>query len=65
LARRGTGGSRLEALAQPCTDAEAARWTARSAARPAERAGGALERERSGFQPVNASLTAFFSKKLN
>jgi hypothetical protein len=40
---------------------------ARSAARPADaqRAGGALECGQAVFQPVNASLTAFFSKKLN
>jgi hypothetical protein len=31
----------------------------------ARRAGGALERGRAVFQPVNATLTAFFSKKLN
>jgi hypothetical protein len=34
---------------------EAARW----------RSGGALERERAVFQPINATLTASFSKKLN
>jgi hypothetical protein len=31
----------------------------------ARRAGGALERGCAAFQPVNATLTAFFSKKLN
>jgi hypothetical protein len=31
----------------------------------ADHAGGALERGRADFQPVNASLTAFFSKTLN
>jgi hypothetical protein len=46
------------------------RWPARSlqrspAGRTRQRAGGALERDRSGFQLVNASLTALFSKKLN
>jgi hypothetical protein len=35
----------------------------RQAAR--RRSGGALERERAIFQPVNATLTAGFSKKLN
>jgi hypothetical protein len=69
-ARRGAGGSRLETVVRSCTEAEETRWPARSAQRsPAgrtrRRAGGALERDRSGFQPVNASLTAFFSKKLN
>jgi hypothetical protein len=29
------------------------------------RAGGALERGRAAFQPVNTTLTARFSKKLN
>jgi hypothetical protein len=42
---------------------------ARRAAQPgrqnARRAGGALERGQAVFQPVNASLTAFFSKTLN
>jgi hypothetical protein len=39
--RRGTGGSRLEAVAQSCTDAEAVRWPARSAQRsPADRTAG-------------------------
>jgi hypothetical protein len=31
----------------------------------ARRAGGALERGRAVFQPVNATLTVCFSKKLN
>jgi hypothetical protein len=69
-ARRGAGGSRLETVVRSCTDAEETRWPARSAqrslaGRTRRRAGGALERDRSGFQPVNASLSAFFSKKLN
>jgi hypothetical protein len=46
--RRGTGGSRLEAVAQSCTDAEAVRWPARSAARPAERT---ARQRRSGVRP--------------
>jgi hypothetical protein len=64
-------GPDLEAVGgRARTDTEAARWPARSvqrnpAGRTRRRVGGALERDRSGFQPVNASLTAFFSKKLN
>jgi hypothetical protein len=42
---KGTGGPRLEAVALSCTNAEATRWPARSAARPAERP---ARRRRSG-----------------
>jgi hypothetical protein len=45
---KGTGGPRLEAVARSCTDAEATRWPARSAAQPAERP---ARRRRSGVRP--------------
>jgi hypothetical protein len=52
------------------TDAKAAQRSARGARRRASRqgawrAGGALERDRAVFQPVNPLLTVIFSKKLN
>jgi hypothetical protein len=51
-------------------DAEAARLPEHDAWRSlhrqsARRVGGALERGRAVFQPINATLTACFSKKLN
>jgi hypothetical protein len=41
------------------------RRTARPSRQGARRAGGTLERGRAAFQPVNATLTACFSKKMN
>jgi hypothetical protein len=65
---RGTGGSRLETVGHG--PARTSRWRGgRRVAQPgrqnARRAGGALERDCAVFQPVNATLTACFSKKLN
>jgi hypothetical protein len=69
-ARRGTGGPWLEAVGKrPARTPRGAVAGARRAAQPgwqnARRASGALEHGQAVFQPVNASLTAFFSKKLN
>jgi hypothetical protein len=65
---KGTHDPDLEALGSE--SARTPRWRGgRRAAQPgrqnARRAGGALERGRAVFQPVNATLTAFFFKKLN
>jgi hypothetical protein len=49
-----------EAGAMPCT-----RRAAQPSRQDARRAVGALERDQAVFQPVNATLTACFSKKLN
>jgi hypothetical protein len=70
-ARRGTGGSDLEAVWERArTDTEAgampcARSAARRSRQGAWRASGALERDRPVFQPVNPTLTVCFSKNLN
>jgi hypothetical protein len=68
--REGDHGPDLEAMGASRTDAEAGATPEHGARRSphrqsARRAGGALERGRVVFQSVNATLTAFFSKKLN
>jgi hypothetical protein len=62
LTSRRWGASRTdaEAGAMPCT-----RRAAQPSRQDAQRAVGALERDQAVFQPVNATLTTCFSKKLN
>jgi hypothetical protein len=61
---KGTGGPGLEAVGNG-PHGRRGRRDCRSTARSADHTGGALERGQAVCQPVNVSLTAFFSKTLN